>query len=354
MNQGHGDDLHNYPGLIRTNFSSNVYAGADLGDLRAHLARSLGAISNYPEPEPSTLERLLAEGGGVSPDNVMATSGATQAIYIIALWLSPGLDGKGLTHVIPQPTFSEYADACGAFGCRVLDGTDGTGTVFRECGRGGPDGTVHWACNPNNPTGSVIPAGDILEAARNRPGDIFVLDQSYEDYTAERMVGDAEAVMAGNMLVIHSMTKRYCVPGLRLGHVVASGRIIRRLKSFRPPWSVGALPMEAGIFLLKTGQRPLPPASWLVGEAGRLGGMLNAMEGISAMDTRTSFMLCRIEGGRAADLKDFLAREHGMLIRNASNFRGLDGSHFRVAAQAPAENDRLVSAIREYMERARK
>ena len=60
-------------------------------------------------------------------------------------------------------------------------------------------------------------------------------------------------------------------------------------------------------------------------------------------------MLCQLEKGSAAHLKDYLAREHHMLIRNASNFRGLTQRHFRIAAQTPRENDALVAAIKQYM-----
>ena len=56
-------------------------------------------------------------------------------------------------------------------------------------------------------------------------------------------------------------------------------------------------------------------------------------------------MLCRLEHHTAAEVKDHLARRHGMLIRDASNFRGLDEHYFRVAAQLPEENDLLVDVL---------
>ena len=64
-------------------------------------------------------------------------------------------------------------------------------------------------------------------------------------------------------------------------------------------------------------------------------------------------MLCRLEKGSAAELKSHLAHERGLLIRDASNFEGLDAGHFRIATQTPAENDALVEAIRTYLEEPR-
>ena len=55
------------------------------------------------------------------------------------------------------------------------------------------------------------------------------------------------------------------------------------------------------------------------------------------------------ENGSAAQLKDYLARQHQMLIRDCSNFKGLTPRHFRIAAQTPAENDALVAAIRQFV-----
>ena len=61
-------------------------------------------------------------------------------------------------------------------------------------------------------------------------------------------------------------------------------------------------------------------------------------------------MLCQFESAHtAAELKDYLARQHHLLIRDASNFKGLTPRHFRIAAQTPAENDTLIEAIQEFM-----
>ncbi|MBP3738590.1 MAG: threonine-phosphate decarboxylase, partial [Muribaculaceae bacterium] len=81
----------------------------------------------------------------------------------------------------------------------------------------------------------------------------------------------------------------------------------------------------------------------------RLRSMLNQIEGIEACDTLTNFFLCTIHPSTAAQLKAYLAHEHGILIRDASNFVGLTSHHFRIATQSPAENDALVCAIKQFM-----
>ena len=76
--------------------------------------------------------------------------------------------------------------------------------------------------------------------------------------------------------------------------------------------------------------------------------MLRDIWGIFVKPSQTNFMLCQIVNHSAAELKEYLIKEHGMLIRDASNFHGLDNRCFRVSAQTPRENNVLIAAIREY------
>lgn len=313
----HGDDTYRYDG-IETNFSSNISAMADLSGLKAHLAVKLHTIGSYPEPEAWTLERMIAEREGVDASCVVVTNGATEAIYLLAQIF------KGERSTIAEPTFSEYRAACRAFG-HTIDG----------------DGHVRWLCNPNNPTGTVVKEGNFASDA------FHIVDHAYEDYTTMPLMGDGEAVERGNMAIIHSMTKRYGVPGLRLGYIVTNASTAERIRQVKQPWSVNSLAIAAGEYLVANGQRPNAKA--MLAEAQRLAAMLNSVEGISVAPTQTNFMLATIAHGTAAQLKDYLATQHHILIRDASDFVGLSQRHFRIAAQSHEKNVGLVEAIRQYI-----
>jgi len=320
MIQGHGDDGYRY-GDVRINFSSNIYAHADLSGLKAHLASMLDLVGQYPEPEPYSLQRLIARKRGVPAECVLVTNGATEAIYLVAQMLSM----QGVRHYsIQHPTFSEYEDACRMFGM-----TSG-------------EGGVTWMCNPNNPTGQATPIAHCrLPIAKG----FLVVDQSYEDFCLKPPMLPAEAVALGNIIQIHSLTKTYAVPGLRIGYVVSSERIISRLRACVRPWSVNALAIEAGKWLLEHGVMAVPDMQAYLTEAQRLNRQLNTIPHICALPTDTHFMLVRCETHTAAELKDGLIRQHGILIRDASNFVGLDAHYFRIAAQRREENDLLLEVI---------
>ena len=205
-------------------------------------------------------------------------------------------------------------------------------------------------CNPNNPTGTVVEKEYLATLISHNPQVCFVIDQSYEFFTLRPLFSAAEAAEFPNVLLLHSMTKRYAVPGLRLGYVTGAPHLLHRLRTNRMPWSVNQLAIEAGLHLLEHDvPNPLDVASYLQ-EAARLRSALEALGGLEVWATETHFMLVCLRMGRASALKDYLAGEHGILIRDASNFDGLNEHFFRIAAQSREENDRLVKAIGQWLE----
>ena len=324
MIEGHGDDLYRYEN-IKMNFSSNIYNGTDLSALEAYLSSRMAVVRSYPEPSAASLEQMIASECGINPDEVLVTSGAVDAIYLIAqVYRNEG------TCRIMQPTFREYEDACRVFGYQERE-----------------DGALCWLCNPNNPTGDVMATDEVLALAERHR--LLIVDQSYEDYTMAALLQPADVMGRDDIILLHSMTKRYAVPGLRLGYVTASARVISRLRQQYRPWAINALSLEAGKWLVSHEAIAIKDLSSYLAETQRLRTMLNGIEGIEAQQTQTNFFLCTIQQATAAELKECLAREHGILIRDASNFTGLTPHHFRIATQSPAENDALVTAIRFFL-----
>ncbi len=328
MIDGHGDDLWRFGRPIRANFSSNVFSRVDLTPLKRHLAARLDAIGNYPEPEPYTLERAIAAREGIPSGAVCVTNGATEAIYLTALAF------RGSRSQILHPTFSEYGDAC------RLHGHD----IVQE------NSDLVWLCNPNNPTGSILSKERVQEMIADKH-KTYIIDQSYGFFALADQLSAAEGVAAGNVLQLHSMTKRFAMPGLRLGYVTGAPQLMERIRKVRMPWSVNALAIEAGLYLTEHPDTATIDLPALLDEAQRLRRALESIPGISVRTTDTHFMLCHILRGSAADLKQWLAREKGLLIRDASNFEGLGPGHFRIAAQTREENDLLIAAIEEYTQR---
>lgn len=343
MIKGHGDDAYQYACPITSNFSSNVFGRVDLSGLKAHLCNRIDQIGSYPEPEPYTLEAHLAKRHRLQADEVCVTNGATEAIYLIAQTF------RGTNTAIFQPTFSEYADACRMHGHRVS-------ALYQlptehDDYRLSSDIRMLWLCNPNNPTGRVEDKAYLWNLIEHNPHVCFVIDQSYEAFTLDSLFASAEVIDFPNVLLLHSLTKRYAMPGLRLGYVTGNRSLLNRLRTHRMPWSVNQLAIEAGLYLLEHPlEAPMDVEAYLQ-ETSRLRINLKQLGTLEVWDTQTHFMLVCMRLGKVSALKDYLANEHGLLIRDASNFEGLDERFFRIATQTPEENDRLVHAISQWFEK---
>lgn len=316
MLHGHGDDKFMYRD-IHINFSSNIYNHFNHQGLFQHLRDSLHLSVNYPEPTPLSLEKVLAGILCCKPEEVMVTNGATEAIYLIACTF------RQYNAIIPQPTFSEYADAC----------------VENKGNR-----NLRWFCIPNNPTGEVMPLQQLRQLIANHPEDVFVIDASYASYTTKPYLTVPEALSHDNVIMLHSMTKEYGIPGLRLGYVTANIKLLDLIKAHRMPWSVNALAIEAGHYLLTHREEYHIPAKELIMERQRVEKELQRL-GITTAPSDSHMLLCQLPHGTSAELKRHLAEHHAILIRDASNFQGLGSSHFRIAVQSKEENDILINAI---------
>jgi threonine-phosphate decarboxylase len=265
----------------------------------------------------------------------MVTNGSIEAIYLIAQLFHHSAS------IIPQPTYNEYADACRMFDHIIsYENTEELTTL--------PADRVYWICNPNNPSGNVLMKGFVDYIVRRSPRYTFVVDQAFESYTREHLLKASETIGLSNLFILHSLSKTYAVPGLRLGYVTADPSLINMLRSLKQPWTVNALAIEAGLFLLEHGQPAIPNLTTYLEETERMRQALRRIEGIRVFETKTNYMLCEMTQGTAPKLKDYLIHEHGILIRDCSNFYGLSNHFFRVSAQKPEENDALVEAIREF------
>lgn len=334
MIEGHGDDLFRYGDGIKYNFSSNIPSSVDHTGLSDHL-HGLGDIfGNYPEPSPVSIERLLAEKHGIDVDNVIVTNGATEAIYLIAQLYH----GKKSTILIP--TFREYQDACSIFSHQL-------NFVASPYDISGVSDLV-WICNPNNPTGLVLDYENFLRIIDRNEKTLFIVDQAYELYSIKKVLSIADVIERSNIIMLKSFTKRYAVPGLRVGYAIGPKNLILNLKKIRMPWSVNSTAIEGAKFLLTHKEDISACKVGMYHEAERLIKEFRDL-GIRAYDTDCNFFLAETPVKTAAELKKWLIQNYGILIREASNFEGLTDKYFRIAAQSRKENDILINALKEWM-----
>ena len=141
------------------------------------------------------------------------------------------------------------------------------------------------------------------------------------------------------------MTKFFGFPGLRLGYAFASPAVTARLQRLLPPWSVGVLAQAAALAALADSGHCRRTREFVTAERQRLAAGLAGIAALQVFPGAANYLLVQIGSGMtAAALQQRLLAQR-ILIRDCSNFAGLDERFFRVAVRSAADNDRLLQAL---------
>ncbi|GED22076.1 threonine-phosphate decarboxylase CobD [Halomonas halmophila] len=307
------------------------------------LAGASEMLARYPDPDDDRSRQAIAADDDVPPECVLVTNGGIEAIYLAA-----ALHAGGRALVV-EPTFSEYARACHHHGL-VVERLALPESAFQldvdavESAMGSVD--IVFLCRPNNPTGTLLPRTDVerLLARAGEAGSLLVIDEAFVDFTEDDERLTSLLASSPQLLLLRSLTKRYDVPGLRLGYLLGAPELVVRLAALQMPWSVNALARSLVAPLLADKDYLDRTREWLAAERG-LPEAVRAL-GYRVPATQANFLLMW-GGGDAEDaeaLFGFLL-ERGLLARHTHNFPGLDGAWLRLALRNASANARLLEAL---------
>lgn len=335
MLHGHGDDGYRYGTGIIADFSTNVWYGGEPAGLKEYVFGKWNEINRYPEVLAESLREKIARHHQLPVGQVLVCSGTTESIYLIAQLFS----GKRTT--IVTPSFAEYEDACLSFE-HELAGL--TWQDALELPRLKSD--LAFVCNPNNPTGLIFT--DLQYWLKLNPQCMFAVDEAFIDFTDGAESAISLMAKFPNLLIMRSLTKTYAIPGLRLGYLLGREDVVESLTNIKQPWTVNSLAMAAGHYIFDHFADVQPPVSQLLEDKRTFVQELRELECLEVMESDTHFFLARTLVRNAAQLKDFLIKKHGLLIRDAGNFRGLTRQHFRLATRRPEDNKKMTNALKEW------
>lgn len=298
-------------------------------------------IHYYPEESSIEFARLVAEYLGVFPDEIIPANGSIEAIYWLAMVTRPR------RVLIVEPTFSEYRHACESAGatCDGFSLLEEDGFAF-DTDRLDPDGyDLVFLCNPNNPTGYLVPVGEVASLWRRcrSAGAALVVDEAFVDFTGPEQSILSYGASEG-LYVLRSFTKSHALAGLRLGCLVSEAGFAARMRSAMPPWNVNSFALAAGGASIKDWDYILRSRHENEAARVRLFADLQGIPGIEPLPSEANFLLCRLSGAGSAELADRMGR-HGILVRDCRSFQGLGDRYIRVAVRSERENYQLVSAV---------
>lgn len=326
-------------------FSSNINPLGISKKALKGLRDNLKNIVRYPDSNSLRLREAIGRYHSINPENILVNNGATVLIHHIPMVLRP----KRV--LIPVPTFSEYESACKASGAKIkyirLEEADGFRINETEIIKCLDNVQLLFLCNPNNPTGQLLPRKGVLKIVEKaeKKGVTVVLDEAFIDY-AERESLIKEALRKKNLIVLRAFTKFFAMPGLRLGYLSANIALIKRLKGVMGPWPVNSLAQIAGEIVLKDRNYIQNSIRYIEKERGHLIKGISEIDGLTPFPSSTNFILIKIKsnGLDAPKLHNILAKRR-ILIRDCSNF-GVGGKLFRIAVRKKEENKRLLREMK--------
>ncbi len=350
MIRGHGGEIFRLADRLGclpediVDMSSNVNPLGPMPELTAHLQESMACIRRLPEVDASGVRRRYAQSLGVDADWVAAGYGTTELIYL----LRRALNWHRV--LVLGPTYADYADACRQAGVRVDVQVSGPENGFVHDLRF-PDHRlavydVVFICNPNNPTGTLVPPDELVRVCREHPDTLFVIDESYLPFAEP--ADSMSQQMLDNAVVLHSLSKIHTLPGLRIGFATGHPDRIRRIQDLVNPWAMNGLAQTAVDFVLANGDltRRFTETSkvFLDRERRVMGTRLARCNGLRVMDSHASFLLMTSEPLTAGSICEAMAAKR-FLIRDCSNFYGLGDRYFRISLKTETINGQCADAL---------
>ncbi len=326
-------------------FSANInpLGHPPLEDL---IMREMKRVGHYPDNDYVEFRRAAAKFVGVDPKNIVPGNGSSELMRLFA----EALVEEGDKVVITTPTFGEYEAQSRLFGAEIVHVQRGIKTpkdpkdfldddLLEEA-------KAVFICNPNNPTGILLPRSEIADLAERceRTETFLFVDEAFIELAdPDQTVADMAPKME-HLFVIRSLTKSFGVPGIRLGFGVAGDYLADVMNKTRLPWSVSSLASAAGAHLLaqddhlvKSRRVIKEELSWLAGELRRLG--------LDPVKSSVNFILVGVAptGLRSSELVERMESER-VLVRDCRSF-GLGEDYVRVAVRNREENTRFVKAL---------
>ena len=303
-----------------------------------------GRINGYPDRYAEKLRRSLAARHDVDPERIVVGNGAAELLQSAAHALLA--DGGEL--VTPWPSYPLYPLMASRAGGRpvAVDLADDRLDARRTLAAIGERTRALVICNPNDPTGTYVPADELASLLAAVPDHVEVLlDEAFVQFQ------DVEAEDAclrltdafSRLTVFRTFSKAYGLSGLRIGYAVGSRDSTDLLTRIAPVLGVNALSQAAADYAVGIADRELAERRSSVSEQrDKLLAELPEL-GVEVAPSQANFLWMKVDGISGADLAARLERERVLVAPGGP--LGAD-DHVRAAVRGPNETSRLLLALR--------
>ena len=350
---GHGANVDNVAKKFGKNendiidFSSNVNPHI-ISDLGKYVLEGLEKSRSYPDINYTNLRNNISDYIKVDSELIIPGNGATEIIYLLMKSIKRRL-------AILNPTFSEYGRGAKLNNLEIIDfhlkEENNFSIDLDEIQKNMDKFDSLFICNPNNPNGKVKDLNELLDLMIEND-KLLIVDETFMEFVGEEekysLINKIE--QTPNLFILKAVTKFFGMPGLRLGYGVTSNKqIIKNIYEYKEPWTINSFAENLSNYLFKDKEYINGSKNYYINERKFMLEELRKISRLKVYDTDTNFVLIKLDDDEANSLKLELFEKYNILIRDASNFIGLDKSYIRVAIKSHNDNKVLIESLRKIL-----
>ena len=350
---GHGANVDNMAKKFGKNendiidFSSNVNPHI-ISNLGKYVLEGLEKSRSYPDINYTNLRNNISDYIKVDSELIIPGNGATEIIYLLMKSIKRRL-------AILNPTFSEYGRGAKLNNLEIIDfhlkEENNFSIDLDEIQKNMDKFDSLFICNPNNPNGKVKDLNELLDLMIEND-KLLIVDETFMEFVGEEekysLINKIE--QTPNLFILKAVTKFFGMPGLRLGYGVTSNKqIIKNIYEYKEPWTINSFAENLSNYLFKDKEYINGSKDYYINERKFMLEELRKISRLKVYDTDTNFVLIKLDDDEATSLKLELFEKYNILIRDASNFIGLDKSYIRVAIKSHNDNKVLIESLRKIL-----
>ena len=350
---GHGANVDNMAKKFGKNendiidFSSNVNPHI-ISDLGKYVLEGLEKSRSYPDINYTNLRNNISDYIKVDSELIIPGNGATEIIYLLMKSIKRRL-------AILNPTFSEYGRGAKLNNLEIIDfhlkEENNFSIDLDEIQKNMDKFDSLFICNPNNPNGKVKDLNELLDLMIEND-KLLIVDETFMEFVGEEEKYNLinKIKQTPNLFILKAVTKFFGMPGLRLGYGVTSNKqIIKNIYEYKEPWTINSFAENLSNYLFKDKEYINGSKDYYINERKFMLEELRKISRLKVYDTDTNFVLIKLDDDEANSLKLELFEKYNILIRDASNFIGLDKSYIRVAIKSHNDNKVLIESLRKIL-----
>jgi histidinol-phosphate aminotransferase len=305
------------------------------------IEQALLDLALYPDGSGYALKQTIAKKFDLSVEQIVLGNGSNDVLEFMARsFLRPGLDA-----IYSQHAFAVYPLVVKAIGARGIEVSAKSFGHDLDAMRAAvtPTTRLIFIANPNNPTGTYLPAAALHAFIKNLPQNILVvLDEAYTEYLSPQNASYSMAWLKEfpNLVISRTFSKAYGLAGLRVGFGVAHADLIAMMNRVRQPFNVNSLALAAAEAAL--GDDEFVARSYALNQAGMAQLLAGFGElGLHHIPSFGNFVCVKV--GNAASVYQKLLRA-GVIVRPVASY-GMP-EYLRVTVGLHGQNQTFLSALK--------